>query len=114
MSSDSVEPLIDGMLVLRISDNVLDELDWPMWLCVMADDVIIQQRVIRTGAYSRSNSLPGVGDTMTDIIKWSSYDSTGEHPETYHRVGVVDYKFFGWAPNRIEAKAAMKKLNAAN
>lgn len=42
---------------VRISNNVLDEEDWPVYELRFAD-----------------------------VAQWSHYDATGQHPETYHEV----------------------------
>lgn len=72
----------------RISDNVLDEQEWPVVrLRFSADRRIAERSVLRTGIYS-TDGFPAIGDSLELVALWSNYDGTGSHPENYYELRV--------------------------
>lgn len=69
-------------LLARISDNVLDDADWPIRKLIInqlgtvlsTEDVFVPVRHPMTG-------MPQVGWALEDLQRWASDDPTGEHPE---------------------------------
>lgn len=74
----------NGKVLARISDNVLDEEDWTPFEIEIKDGVVV--RVDNDDPYY----LSMVGWTTTELAKWTQYDSTGQHPEAYHELSVID------------------------
>lgn len=81
-------------ILIRISDNVLDTEDWPIWLLLYNNEgMLFKSVLVKEGAYSRLGSYEcpthgtcplHIGSTLEDLEKWEQYDSTGHHPEEYH------------------------------
>jgi hypothetical protein len=76
-------------IYIRKSDNVLDDEDYPIRKLTLSNNRVVQTVEIHPGVYSFPSRL-GIGATIDDIIKWAKYDPTGQHPETYHVVGLND------------------------
>jgi hypothetical protein len=87
-------------ILLRISDNVLDEDDWPIWCAIYNHEgFLFRIHLIKEGVYAAFatvetpfHEIPPlqVGSTLRDLKIWVDYDSTGHHPEEYH-----DFRIFG-------------------
>jgi hypothetical protein len=75
----------NGNILARISDNVLDDTDWGVYKLSLKNGVVKKQRTINQGAYAE---IKFVGMSIEQLSSWSRYDSTGEHPETYHELEV--------------------------
>ena len=73
----------------RVSDNVLDEADWPVWTCLYdpATDKVVDSKEDHPGVYGVDNG-PCAGWDLERINKWLAYDPTGSHPEVDHDVWV--------------------------
>ena len=70
---------------VRISDNVLSNKEWTVYdLTFKGNDVprVDSQTTVNEGVYGDDF----IGMSTVDLHKWNKYDSTGEHPETYHEV----------------------------
>lgn len=78
------------VMFARISDNVLDEVDWPVARLVLRDGVVVEQAQHKPGAYAFGQL---VGITSTMLAAWSRFDATGTHPEMYHELAeaAIDY-----------------------
>lgn len=72
------------LLLIRISDNVLSEEDWPVAMISFDKSGIVDAIcVTHKGVYS----LPDcIGWSFEKLAEWQSYDPTGEHPENYYEV----------------------------
>ncbi len=70
---------------VRISDNQLEEEDWGVSRLTIIDGVVAGQSRILDGAYWIPDMM---GWTTDQLIKWSSYDATGRHPEQYNEISV--------------------------
>lgn len=68
---------------VRISDNVLEEEDWSVDEIVLRNNVVISQSPLCKGAYTIPNMM---GWTVSKLIEWTQYDSTGSHPENYYEI----------------------------
>ncbi len=77
----------DGIILARVSDNVLEDTDWGVYKLLLKDGVVVEQSTINKGVYVID---PFVGMATTQLALWSSYDSTGRHPENYHELEVPD------------------------
>lgn len=70
-------------LLARISDNVLDDEDWPIRKLTInqAGTVLAVEDVfVPENGYSMKG-MPEVGWTIEDLQRWASHDPTGQHPE---------------------------------
>ena len=78
--------LTKGIVVIytRMSDNVLDDEDYPVHRLVLKDGVVTERTLVQRGVYT-TQSMPDVGWTLDQVEAWLSYDGTGSHPETFHQ-----------------------------
>jgi len=74
---------VDGTLMVRISDNVLDDRDWPVAKLTFVNGKITRQQVVKEGLYEFDDL---VGLDRIDLLGWLSEDPTGYHPEIYHEI----------------------------
>ena len=79
------EPAVRGELLLRLSDNVLDEPDWPVYRIKLEHGKIVSRTVVNQGAYG-DDGTPAVGDGLPKVAEWLSYEGSGTHPENYYTV----------------------------
>lgn len=78
-------PAVRGTLLLRLSDNVLDPPEWPVYRVTLEHGKVVSREVKNRGVYSDSDSLmPGA--TIPDIVEWLAYDGTGTYPENFYSV----------------------------
>ncbi len=70
-----------------ISDNVLDK-DWGETIILVKNGKVVDRKERKKGPYSVPNMM---GWTTQEIVDWSKYDSTGQHPETRHRVRMLPF-----------------------
>lgn len=77
---------------LRLSDNVLDEEDWPTFLIYIEDDRVRYQLQVKAGIYSTPYMF---GWTTGKVAGWLRHDNSGEHPEMYHDIYLVKHRRFG-------------------
>lgn len=72
---------------VRISDNVLDEADWPIMAIHIRHNynLITYVEEVKKGCYAFPNMI---GWDLRKLFEWLKYDSTGHHPETYHDIGL--------------------------
>jgi len=77
----------DGVIFVRIADNVLDEGDWPVQALKIQCGTVITQRDILPGVYTVVNM---VGWTKAKLVNWANFDPTGSHPEVYHEVAIIE------------------------
>lgn len=77
---------------IRISDNVLEPEDWPIAVIYIRghlNTIASIDTSVKSGCYSFPSML---GWNLTQLFNWLKYDATGQHPETYHEIGLYDYK----------------------
>lgn len=72
----------DGHLLIRRSDNVLDETQWTITKVVPGLSV----HAIKDGAYTHIR----LEDSLNNIVEMNNRDTTGSHPETYTEVWIDD------------------------
>lgn len=72
----------DGHLLIRKSDNVLEEIDWTITKVVPEQSA----EAIKDGIYKHIPQWC----TLEGIVEMNNYDSTGSHPETYTEVWIDD------------------------
>lgn len=69
-------------LLARISDNVLDDEDFPIRkLTINQAGTVLAIEDIFVPENSKMEGMPEVGWSIEDLQRWASHDSTGEHPE---------------------------------
>ena len=69
-------------ILARISDNVLDDEDWPLRkLTINQTGTVLAIEDIFVPENSKMDGMPEVGWSIEDLQRWASHDSTGEHPE---------------------------------
>ena len=76
----------EGMVHVRIADDVLDPEDWTVDSLTIERGVVKYQFHSFKGAYRLPNM---VGWSHGELCNWSSYDGTGSHPEQYHEIEVL-------------------------
>lgn len=71
---------------VRISDNVLDDEDWPVYELEIephkGELVVMAQRVVNLGAYGQDFT----GFNLKRLSNWLCWDPTGQHPEVWHEI----------------------------
>lgn len=72
---------------LRISDNVLQDEDWPIVEATMVNSRIIELKEINPGAYGWD--VVSIGMRIDTLLKWLKYDPTGVHPEHYCQIRLL-------------------------
>ena len=81
-------------LHIRVSDNVLEEEDWPirkLTLDLVTKKVTFHED-LAPGAYSL-DTAPRTGWTLEKVQRWTAVDPTGWHPETYNEIQDASEKF---------------------
>lgn len=87
---------------LRISDNVLEEDDWPVVEATLTDGRITELKEIKSGVYSWGVA-PTIGWLIKPLLTWLRYDPTGSHPETYHEIRIPEQEWeIGYFYNAID------------
>lgn len=81
-------------MLVRVSDNVLDEKEWPVHEVVLG--VVSTKGVGRLGVMDQTEVHPGCynipamrGWTIEELAEWSRFDPTGEHPEVYNEIAMA-------------------------
>lgn len=68
---------------VRISDNVLDEIDWPVYELELLGGFVERSEIINPGAYGRDF----IGMTEERLLEWLSWQCPSHyHPEEYHDI----------------------------
>lgn len=76
-------------VAIRISDNILDEKDWPVHILRFNEKgICIQQQEKNKGVYKIDDF---VGKNLNDLCEWSNYDMTGSEGELSHDLCVLIY-----------------------
>lgn len=66
-----------GIFMASITDDVLDQDAWPLWIIHMTDGVIRYITKITPGVYG----IPDMVDwTKDQLVEWIQEDNTGSHP----------------------------------
>jgi hypothetical protein len=77
----------NGLVCMRISDDVLDEENWGIDGLTIEDGVVVRQLHLSKGAYTMPDV---VGWTTKQLMEWTQYDATGSHPEQYHELSIEE------------------------
>ena len=77
-------------VLARISDSVLEEEDWPIHTLTFEDGICTSQIERQKGVYSLSESF--IGKRTEDLMKWTTYDNSGDHPEMFHEICVIEQR----------------------
>lgn len=96
-----------SILYARISDNVLDEEDWPIRKLVIENERIVEHedRPMRGLPAMGFEGGPETGWSLDQLLAWSSLDSTGKHPEVYHDLkaeGDDAFDFYVYRRDRLD------------
>ncbi len=75
----------DGIILAKVSDNVLEDTDWGVYELLLKDGVVVEQSVINKGVYV-AEEFVGMGTPQLSL--WSHYDPTGHHPEMYYELEI--------------------------
>lgn len=80
-------------LLVRISDNVLNPEDWSIFELEFShsakDGFVVASQTLKNQSRGTSREFCGMG--VEDLSKWSFWDPTGHHPETYHEIFDEDW-----------------------
>jgi len=79
---------------VRTSDNVLDDEDWGIEELTISNGKVIHVKEIKKGRYANE---PMLGWTCLDLIQWSSFDCTGQHPESYNEIHIIEDQFIDFS-----------------
>lgn len=77
-----------GVILARISDNVLDDKHWGLACLVLEKGCIDGIYPVQDGTYGDCTDQFAWGMLRMDIAEWTRFDSTGQHPEEYHEITI--------------------------
>lgn len=81
------------VLYVRVSDNVLSDEDFAVRRILIENGTVVGHTDLNPGVYG-FDFMPNDGWTLDQVLNWTSYDPTGQHPEVYHEVrGVLTDHF---------------------
>ena len=75
---------MSGLILARVSDNVLEERDGSTMLLAVQDGVVESVDAYIKGVYAYTGLR--IGMTIEELAKWSQWNSTGQHPENYYEL----------------------------
>ncbi len=78
--------LSNRKLYARTSDNVCDDDEFPVISVGLRDGRVVEQSLMRPGAFEAPDLI---GMTEDEVLEWSSFDATGQHPETFHELAAT-------------------------
>jgi hypothetical protein len=74
----------DGIVLIRVSDDVLDNEDWTVDYLLMRNGSVKEQVRVNFGVYN----IPDMkGWTCGELSNWSRFENTGSHPQEFHDIG---------------------------
>jgi len=79
--------LKNSLLVVRTADNVLDVENWRIDILQIKDGVVVKQTSVHEGCYLLVD-MKGWG--LAELQDWLFQDNTGQHPEVYHEMAIVE------------------------
>lgn len=62
---------------IRISDNVLEEEDWPVFELTLGELEVTETKILQPGVYGRGFT----GMPIERLLELLHFDPTGQHPE---------------------------------
>lgn len=78
-----------GVVVMhvRVSDNVLEEVDWPVRELTLdrVTKKVLDHKDLQEGVYGL-DLAPRKGWTLEKVQQWTAVDPTGYHPEVYQEI----------------------------
>ena len=77
-------------VLARVSDDVLDEEDWPVHTLIFEEGICTSQTEKQKGVYSLSASF--IGKRTEDLIEWANYDASGNNPEMFHEICILEQR----------------------
>jgi hypothetical protein len=96
-------------LLVRLSDNVLEDDDWPVRRIEIQEKVIVGVEDIQQGVYGTGH-MPDVGWGLSQLVGWLSYDGTGQHPENYHEIKAqTDEKYEPYVSTREDLANVIRR-----
>lgn len=73
----------DGIIHVRVSDDVLDVKDWTVDYLLMENGSVKEQVRVHYGIYN----IPDMrGWTCGELSNWSRFENTGSHPQEFHDI----------------------------
>ena len=82
-----VEELASNTTVLvRISDDVLEEEDWGIDRIIIRDGIVRAQESLCKGVYEIDNM---VGWTTKEVCEWTSYNEPASHPQNFYELSEI-------------------------
>lgn len=100
---------MNGWLLCRVSDNVLEPEDWTVVRLTIVDDVVQVVHAELRGVYAY-DAFPGVGADLDAISMWTKYDGAGRHPENYCKVWIDDRWRTFVSTDQLRAELAREAL----
>lgn len=78
-----------GVVVIhvRVSDNVLEDVDWPVRELTLdrVTKKVLDHKDLQEGVYGL-DLAPRKGWTLEKVQRWTAVDPTGQHPEVYQEI----------------------------
>jgi len=73
---------LDGKVRIRVSDDVLEPEDWPVWELVISGGIVVDMREVQPGCYRPPDCG---GWTREQLAEWTRVGEDGRQPEqSYH------------------------------
>jgi hypothetical protein len=84
----NVEELESNTTILvRITDDVLEEKDWGIDILTIQFGVVKSQSSLFKGVYEIPHM---VGWTTEEVCEWTSYNEPASHPQNFHELGYME------------------------
>lgn len=86
-----VEELPDnGIMLARISDDVLDDKNWNTYRLTIKDGTVTTMVVQVVGVYSDNSFLDWIGMTKADLVEWQYESEPHVHPGYFRELAIGD------------------------
>ena len=75
------------LVLVRISDNVLEEKDWGIDMLSIQFGIVVSQESLFKGVYEIPNMI---GWTTNEVCEWTSYNEPEDHPQNFHELSHME------------------------
>ncbi len=77
----------DGAFVVNITDDVLDEENWPLSAIVIQNGKVVHQYHLYHSTKRHAHAMPNmVGWTHIRVAEWTQYENVNLHPQTSYNI----------------------------
>ena len=77
----------DGVFVLQITDDVLDEENWPLSVIVIQNGKVVHQYHLYHSTKRHAYTMPNmVSWTHIRVAEWTQFESVSRHPQITYNI----------------------------